>query len=72
MAARPLTRDDLTAVPLLARGAALRFLLTRTYDWLHTPQSALVKRLDPTEYIRKLRFLQKVSRVSELGLEGAA
>ena len=72
MAARPLTRDELTAVPLLARGAALRFLLTRTYDWLHTPQSALVKRLDPTEYIRKLRFLQKVSRVSELGLEGAA
>jgi homoserine kinase type II len=68
-AARPLTSAERAALPLLARGAALRFLLTRAYDWLHTPQSALVKRLDPNEYIRKLRFLQKISHVRELGLD---
>ncbi len=66
--ARPMEPDELKALPVLARGAALRFLLTRAYDWLHTPQSALVKRLDPTEYIRKLRFLQKIEHVRELGL----
>jgi homoserine kinase type II len=71
-AARPITPEERTALPLLARGAALRFLLTRAYDWLHTPQSALVKRLDPAEYIRKLRFLQKVRHIGELGLERAA
>ena len=43
-------------MPLLARGAALRFLLTRLYDWVHTPADALVKRKDPQEYLAKLRF----------------
>ena len=71
-AARPMSPAELAALPLLARGAALRFLLTRAYDWLHTPQSALVKRLDPNEYVRKLRFLQKVSHVRELGLDVAS
>ena len=71
-AARPFTLAELAALPILARGAALRFLLTRAYDWLHTPDSAMVKRLDPVEYIRKLRFLQKVDRARELGWELAA
>ena len=69
---RPLTAAELDALPLLARGAALRFLLTRTYDWLHTPETALVKRLDPAEYVRKLRVLQKVRGVRELGWEIAS
>jgi homoserine kinase type II len=70
--ARRLTAEELAALPLLARGAALRFLLTRAYDWLHTPQTALVNRLDPLEYVRKLRFFQSVAHVRELGWEIAA
>ena len=69
---RPLTPAELEALPLLARGAALRFLLTRAYDWLHTSETAFVKRLDPIEYVRKLRFLQTVRSVRELGWELSA
>ncbi len=71
-AARPFSAAELATLPMLARGAALRFLLTRAYDWLHTPPSALVKRLDPMEYVRKLRFFQKISHIRELGLELSA
>ena len=49
-------RQSSTPLPLLARGAALRFLLTRLYDWLNTDENALVKPKDPIEYLRKLRF----------------
>jgi len=41
---------------LLARGAALRFLLTRLYDWLNQVDGAMVKPKDPMEYLKKLRF----------------
>ena len=68
-AVRPLTVDELNALPLLARGAALRFLLTRTYDWLNTPAGALVQRKDPLEYLRKLRFHQGVTSPGAYGLE---
>lgn len=44
------------ALPLLARGACLRFLLTRAWDWLHTPADALVTRKDPLAYLRRLDF----------------
>ena len=44
------------ALPVLCQGAAIRFLLTRLYDWLNTPQGALVTRKDPMEYVRRLRF----------------
>jgi homoserine kinase type II len=53
---RPLDDDERQFLPLLARGSALRFLLTRLYDWVHTPKDALVKRKDPYEYLAKLRF----------------
>jgi len=53
---------------LLARGAALRFLLTRLYDWLNHPPGAFVKPKDPVEYIRKLRFHQKAASVRDYGL----
>jgi homoserine kinase type II len=65
---RPLTEAELAALPLLARGAALRFLLTRTYDWLNTDAGALVKTKDPAEYLRKLRFHQRVSSYRDYGL----
>ncbi len=47
---------ELDALPLLARGAALRFLLTRLYDWLNQVDGAMVKPKDPMEYLKKLRF----------------
>ena len=64
-------RPSAQALPLLARGAALRFLLTRAYDWLHTPSDALVSRKDPLEYLRRLRFHRSIRSASEYGLEDA-
>jgi len=55
-AARPLTEDEWKALPILAQGAALRFLLTRLYDWLNHPPGAFVEPKDPKEYLTRLRF----------------
>ena len=59
-------------MPLLARGAALRFLLTRAYDWLHTSADAFVSRKDPLEYLRRLKFQRGVRSAGEYGLESPA
>jgi homoserine kinase type II len=64
---RALTQAEVTALPLLARGAALRFLLTRLVDWLNVPPGALVKPKDPLEYLRKLRFHGRVASAAEYG-----
>ena len=53
---RPLSEDERTALPVLARGGSLRFLLTRAEDWLHTPDDALVTRKDPLAFARRLSF----------------
>lgn len=53
-----LTDDEIAALPLLARGAALRFLLTRAHDWVHTPSDALVTRKDPAPFLARLRRYQ--------------
>ncbi|HYE51489.1 MAG TPA: homoserine kinase [Azospirillaceae bacterium] len=66
---RPLSAEEMAALPLLARGSALRFLLTRLYDWLNTPPGAMVKRKDPLEYLHKLRFHQQVRSLGDYGLE---
>lgn len=65
---RKLDPEEMAALPLLARGAALRFLLTRLVDWLNVPPGALVKPKDPIEYVKKLRFHQKASSAREYGL----
>ena len=52
----PLGAAEQKALPLLAQGAALRFLLSRLYDWINTPAGALVNRKDPIDYARRLRF----------------
>ncbi|MCZ7885106.1 MULTISPECIES: homoserine kinase [Agrobacterium] len=67
---RPLSEAELGALPLLARGSALRFFLTRLYDWLTTPEGALVVKKDPLEYLRKLRFHRSIATVAEYGLVG--
>jgi len=64
---RPLSVREIEALPVLARGAAMRFLLTRLYDWFNTPPSAMVKRKDPMEYWRKLKFHQSVRTPSAYG-----
>src|SRR5579885_2896184 len=66
---RALARQEWDMLPLLARGAALRFLLTRVVDWLDVPSGALVRPKDPMEYVRKLRFHQKVTSARDYGLE---
>ena len=66
---RSLTASERAALPLLARGAALRFLLTRAYDWLQTSSDALVSRKDPLEYLRRLKFHRGVTSASAYGLE---
>jgi homoserine kinase type II len=55
-AVRPLGAAEQAALPVLCQGAAIRFLLTRLFDWLNTPPGALVTRKDPLEYLRRLRF----------------
>ena len=54
--ARRLTNEERAALPLLARGAALRFIATRSYDWVFTPDDALVTRKDPMDFVQRLRF----------------
>jgi len=66
---RPLSADERAALPLLSRGAALRFLLTRLVDWLNVPPGALVRPKDPLEYFRKLRFHQAVGGVRDYGID---
>lgn len=64
---RSLTEDERKAMPLLARGAALRFLLTRCYDWLNRPAGAVVNPHDPIDYLRRLRFHQGVHSIADYG-----
>jgi homoserine kinase type II len=64
---RPLSHEEIEQFPLLARGAALRFLLTRFVDWLNVPPGALVRPKDPREYLRKLQFHQQIGAVQDYG-----
>jgi homoserine kinase type II len=69
---RPLSGEEHAALPLLARGAALRFLLTRLVDWFDVPPGALVQPKDPIEYYRKLRFHQAVRSARDYGIDACA
>ena len=66
---RRLRADEIEALPVLCRGSALRFMLTRLVDWLNVPPGALVKPKDPLEYDRKLAFHRHVRSAAEYGLE---
>ena len=65
---RKLEAKEVAALPLLARGASLRFLLTRAIDWLNVPPGALVRPKDPVEYQKKLNFHRSIKNASEYGL----
>ncbi|MDQ0316154.1 homoserine kinase [Amorphus orientalis] len=66
---RPFTDAEFDALPLLAEGAAMRFLLTRLHDWLRVPAGALVTPKDPAEYLRRVRFHQGITSASDYGLD---
>jgi len=66
---RQLAPAELAALPVLARGSALRFLLTRLFDWLDPPAGALVRPKDPLEYLRKLRFHRAITGPGGYGLD---
>lgn len=66
---RAVSAAELAALPTLARGSALRFLLTRLYDWLHHPPGAFVKPKDPLEYLHKLRFHAGLKSAAAYGLD---
>ena len=65
---RPITVEEMEALPLIARAAALRFLLTRTHDWLQPSEGALVAKKNPEEYLRKLKFHQSIDNPQSYGL----
>jgi homoserine kinase type II len=69
MRKRALSASEIAAFPILCRGAALRFLLTRLVDWLEVPAGALVKPKDPLEYFRKLRFHQTITSARDYGID---
>lgn len=66
---RAFSDEEVEALPLICRGAALRFLLTRLYDWVNTPKNALVKPKNPLEYDKILKFHQTVRYSSAYGLQ---
>lgn len=66
-AAFGLSPSERAAFPALARGASLRFLLTRAWDWLNTPADALVTRKDPLAFLRRLDFYAKADAGALLG-----
>ena len=58
---RPLPAAERAALPVLARGAALRFFLTRLADWGPQPPGALVRPKDPMEHGARLDFFRDCS-----------
>ena len=66
-AVRPLRPDEVAALPILCRGAALRFMLTRLVDWLNVPPGALVKPKDPREFDLRLRFHRRARDARDYG-----
>ena len=56
---RKLSKNEKNCLNILCKGAALRYLLTRTYDYLNTPKSAIIKIKNPREYIQKLKIHNK-------------
>lgn len=66
---RPLSAEEFDALPLMAEGSAMRFLLTRLYDWLDVPEGALVTPKDPVEYLKKMEFHRSVPSAAAYGLD---
>lgn len=68
---RPISDEEIEALPVLAMGASIRFLLTRMYDFLNRVEGAVVNTKDPLEYLHKLRFHSNIKSYEEYGLSRA-
>ncbi len=66
---RPMEKEEIEALPLLAQGSAMRFLLTRLYDWINHPPGAFVQPKNPTEYLRRLRFHRDIGSPAAYGID---
>ena len=66
---RPMAQSEIAALPILAAGAAMRFLVTRLHDWLDPPEGAMVVPKNPVDYLRRLRFHRHVKSAADYGLE---
>ena len=66
---RALQEVEQDAFPLLCRGAAIRFFLTRLIDWTDTPEDALVKPKHPIDYADRLRFHRTARSIRDYGGE---
>ncbi len=62
---RKLNNNEKKCFNILCRGSALRYLLTRAYDYLNTPKDAYIKIKDPREYIQKLKYHQNISEFKD-------
>jgi homoserine kinase type II len=62
-----LAADEIAALPLVGQGAALRFTLTRAFDWIYTPAGALVTRKDPLAFARRLAWYSGATPDAVLG-----
>tara|TARA_B100000674_G_C37935736_1_gene960183 strand:- start:575 stop:1546 length:972 start_codon:yes stop_codon:yes gene_type:complete len=65
---RNLTDDEIRYLPIMCRGSALRFLLTRLVDWTKRDENVLVTPKDPSEYYNKLQFHQSVASPMDYGI----
>ena len=61
---RKLQKKEKDCLNILCKGSALRYLATRSYDYINTPKSAIIKKKDPREYIQKLAFHKKINSFS--------
>ena len=62
---RRFTKEEKNALNILCRGAALRYLLTRIYDYFNTPKSAMIQIKDPNEYLQKLIIHNKLNNYKD-------
>lgn len=65
---RKFSDEENIALPILIRGSAIRFLLTRVYDWLNVPKTAVVVPKNPVEYINKVKFHQSITNFRIYGV----
>jgi len=65
---RPLNDDEINAIPILCRGSAMRFFLTRLYDWINTAKDAQVRPHNPMDYWTRLNFHHQVSTPEGYGI----
>ena len=62
---RKLAEEEKESLKILCHGAAMRFLLTRVFDYLNLTEDALVKIKDPVEYLKRLEFHNSVKNYQD-------